>query len=440
MEMSQDLCEKYDIPGPRYTSYPPLPFWDRAPTEQEWWEHWQKAIAIHGAELAVYIHIPFCKKICLYCGLNREECDDEHTIDLYLQSVVKEWQIYQQNLGPLKMIGPHLGGGTPTALNYQQLKFLLKETLKHQGQLGIGASVEADPRTTDSEKLKIFYGHGFRRISFGVQDLNPDIQEIIGRQQSFELLADVYQQARDTGFQEINFDLIYGLPGQNLSHIENTFGLVNKLRPETVAFYSFAYVPHFAANQKNLDKYPLAQGAEKRKLYQAGRELLCSHGYQEIGLDHFGLPTSSLVRAMEEKKLYRSFMGYTEQRAPLLAGLGTSSISTTTLSYIQNQKQIKDYVKSIDSGKLAILKGHILTDQDLQVANIIQNIMCRGESEINFIPQGLQQMVDDQLVTLSEGKIQVLEKGKPFLRNISMLFDHHLLKQASGSTQFSRTI
>jgi oxygen-independent coproporphyrinogen III oxidase len=432
-----ELFEKYDLLGPRYTSYPPVPFWVGPPTEDEWWRQWQQALPRHQNQVALYVHIPFCQKICRYCGLNRQEAENGPIVDQYLQTMLKEWSLYKNKLDPLTLKVLHLGGGTPTFLSIVQMDFFLRELFANTTE--VTSSLEADPRSCSKEKLQLLHNYGFRRLSLGVQDLNPEIQQIIGREQSFALVKEVVEDARKIGFQEINFDLIYGLPGQRHEHIEHTFEMVARLRPDTIAFYSFAYIPHFSSNQQGLETYPIPQGKSKRELYQVGRQILFAQGLHEIGLDHFALPGSSLDKAQREKRLHRSFMGYTEQLSPLLIAIGTSSISSNSFSYVQNNKEIGAYREALENNRLAFNKGHVLTAEDQKVQKIIQDIMCFGEATIDFFPEELREMEKDQMVILSEKKIRVTERGRPFLRNIAMLFDFRM-NQGQKNIQFSRTI
>lgn len=433
--MKQSLIEKYDIQAPRYTSYPPVPYWEKSPSEEEWFQDIEKTFLSKGRSADIYIHIPFCRQICHYCGCNRIASSNNDLMDKYVSTLLLEWEMYGKRLGDFSIASLHLGGGTPTWLKEELLDRLLQGISSAQ----FSGSVEVDPRVTSKNHLKILYKKGLRRLSMGIQDFHPEVQKKIGRIQELETVKNLVLEVREIGFEELNFDLIFGLPSQTEESLTWTFNQVAKLRPDTIAFYSFAYVPHFAKNQSNIDLADVPQGSEKRKLYELGRELLFKNGYIEIGMDHFSLPSSSLAKALREKKLTRSFMGYTVRKAPVLIGLGCSSISSSSLSFIQNEKDISKYSEAIHQGHLSIFKGHKQTDEDLETEKIIQDIMCLGEANIPCSKLiGLDDFLTDQLIQLKGEMLVVTEEGRPFLRNIAYAFDHRAHK--NSRTGFSRTI
>ena len=428
------LIEKYDVAGPRYTSYPPIPYWKGCPDSKQWLKDVDDSLD-SKREVELYLHIPFCRQICHYCGCNRELASADNLS--YLQRLVREFDLYRQSLGKLKITGIHLGGGTPTILSPSEIGFLLDEIARGMNWNLVEGSLEADPRITSCEQLKIFNDYGLRRVSFGVQDFSPEVQQYIGRQQSFEIVRNLTESARSVGFREINFDLIFGLPGQTDISIERTFKDVGKLMPDTIAFYSFAYVPHFASNQKNMPTAKIPQGEAKRRLYERGRMYLAELGYVELGMDHFALSHSVLAQAQQAGKLARNFMGYTVNKAPVLIGLGASAISKSRNIYIQNVKSANEY--QTFQG-FPMLRGHVLSAQDHIVANVISDLMCRGET---IIPHGyqedLKELLDDGLVELNDRKLTVTQVGRTFLRNICMVFDGHL-RDNFAKERFSRTI
>lgn len=436
------LINKYNKPGPRYTSYPPVPFWQTAPSFSNWLDDIRKSFHECTKDVDIYIHIPFCKKICSYCGCNRIVNDDDDLTRRYLSSLINEWKIYIRNLPSFTVKSVHLGGGTPTFLTASQLQFLLENLfLDRLKDKTFEGSFEADPRVTSKSQLLTFYNHGFRRLSLGVQDFDPKVQRAISRIHSFEAVNELVDTAREIGFNQLNFDLIFGLPKQTCETIKDTFYKVGQLMPDTIAFYSFAYVPSFADNQKLLSKDEIPLGVEKRKLYETGKEILFKLGYIELGLDHFVLPTSGLYKAYLDKKLSRNFMGYTIVGASTLIGLGTSSISSSKYSFIQNEKNIDRYCKMISDKQLAIGKGHICNKEDIKVRNIIQDILCRGEANLSDFPMvNLEHFISDKLVTVKNNNLYVTDTGRPFLRNIAMSFDYRLCESSKNKPRFSDTI
>jgi len=433
--MKQRLIEKYDVQAPRYTSYPPVPYWEKAPTSELWFEHIRQTFAQKGRRVDLYIHIPFCRQICHYCGCNRIESSDQGLMRQYVEALKKEWDLYKNELGNFELASLHLGGGTPTWLSVD----LLSSLLGHLFEGKISGSVEVDPRVTTKDHLQLLFEKGISRLSMGIQDFHPDVQKKIGRLQEVSVVEKLLNEARQIGFDEINFDLIFGLPSQTKETLAWTFKQVERLRPETIAFYSFAYVPHFAQNQKMIEITEIPQGSVKRELYEFGREQLFQNAYHEIGMDHFALAHSSLSRALKEKNLTRSFMGYTVRKAPILLALGTSSIASSRLSFIQNEKDINKYIQTVHSGNLPIIKGHVQTEKDLEVERIIQEIMCLGESDIgNVHPEALNDFIHDELIEIKGNILTVTELGRAFLRNIAHVFDHRFSLHSTKG--FSRTV
>lgn len=433
--MKQSLIEKYDIQAPRYTSYPPVPYWEKAPASSEWFGHIAKTFEEKNQSCDLYIHVPFCQQICHYCGCNRIKSSDQDLMRQYVETLLLEWKLYKKNLGDFNIASWHLGGGTPTWLT----PFLLEMLLEGISSRSLSGSVEIDPRVTSEEHLRLLFQKGIRRLSLGIQDFHPEVQKKIGRIQKLELVEELVTLIRTISFEELNFDLIFGLPGQSADSLVWTIEQVTRLRPETIAFYSFAYVPHFAQNQSNINMPDVPQGAFKRRLYELGRELLFKNGYQEIGMDHFALPSSSLATALKNKNLTRSFMGYTVRKAPVLVALGTSAIGSSGLSFIQNEKSIPRYMDLVKAGELPIVKGHIQSLEDLESERIIQEIMCLGETDIGQKrPEALEGFHQDALIKIDGNILVVTETGRPFLRNIAHAFDHRVGKVSSQA--FSRTV
>jgi oxygen-independent coproporphyrinogen-3 oxidase len=445
MSLFCELIDKYDVAGPRYTSYPPVPFWEGPPSESEWISHTEKRFKeVDKREADFYFHIPFCKKLCFYCGCSRKISGDQNEGTVYTDYLLKEIEIYADKIKDFKTNSIHFGGGTPTFLKVRDISRIVETLFSKIPKVNnFAGSFEADPRITTKEQLETFNSFGLKRVSFGIQDMDEKVQKVIGRVQPVEIIRKQTELARKIGFNSINFDLIFGLPEQDIKSIERTFKEVGNLMPETIAFYSYAHVPHFAKNQKVLEKYIIPTGNEKRVLYERGRELLQKLGYIEIGMDHFVLPSSDLYKSYINRTMSRNFMGYTIQDAPVLLSLGVTSISNSGYSFSQNVKEIPEYYAILDQGKLPIKKGHVQTEMDLEIGKIVHGIMCLGTA--NFDDSFKDRLVEfekDGLIKIQENSLEVLEKGRPFLRNISMAFDYRLDKliKSGAKLPFSRTI
>ncbi|GAB4016813.1 MAG: oxygen-independent coproporphyrinogen III oxidase [Bdellovibrio sp.] len=440
----EELIKKYDRHGPRYTSYPPVPLWSGAPSSQDWFNHIKQSLdPIRGADL--YLHIPYCEKLCYYCGCHRVIKKSKNENRRFVNALIREWKLYQQMIPQLKAHSIHLGGGTPTFLLPDELSELL-QALTREYPLELG-SVEVDPRTTSLEHLKVFKQYGLNRLSMGVQDFDPFVQKLINRNQSFELVEKLVQAVRALEFDSLNFDLIYGLPGQTVDGLLASAELVLKLRPDMIAFYSYAHVPWKIANQKLINENLLPAPQEKHRMNTIVREFFLANGYIDIGLDHFALPDSPLGLAKKRNQLLRNFMGHTDKKSNVLIGLGPSSISNSSLSFVQNEKEINSYLEKIESGELPLASGHTHNQIDLEIDRIIQSIMCRGhwnrpKIEMPYqseIQSELAEMEKDGLIVQMGDEFQVTETGKFFLRNISMIYDVRLREQ-KNSQRFSRTI
>jgi oxygen-independent coproporphyrinogen-3 oxidase len=451
--MSNELINKYNVAGPRYTSYPTVPYWDNSPDSQHWMALVNDTfVSSNDKGISLYVHLPFCESLCTYCGCNTR-ITVNHSVELpYIQTVLKEWKMYLDNFPSRPRIKEiHLGGGTPTFFSVENLKLLIDgildgADLADDYELGF----EGHPNYTKVEQLELLFDLGFRRVSFGVQDFDPKVQYIIHREQSVAQVELVTREARRIGYTSINYDLIYGLPLQTLQSITDTIEQVRRLRPDRIAFYSYAHVPWVKPGQRRFTDNDLPSGEEKRALYEKGRELLQESGYVEIGMDHFSLQTDSLHQATMKKELHRNFMGYTTNDTKLLIGLGVSSIGDSWTGFAQNVKVFEQYVKLVEEGKLPIFKGHILTQTDLYLRRHILNIICNFETEwslsdkhVNFIHEALSrlsEMEDDGLVIIQPQKLLVTEKGRAFIRNICMAFDARLWEKQPEAMIFSSTV
>ncbi len=440
-----NLVKKYNKAVPRYTSYPAYPHWDNPPSYKQWLEelHSHKKLNVD-----LYMHIPYCQSLCTYCGCTRTISRDLNKGMDYTSLLLDEWELYQNELPQLVIDSFHLGGGTPTFLKPEYLKVLL-ENLSSRFSPHVVGAVEIDPRVTNDFHINVLKDFGVNRFSLGIQDFDSKVQKACNRIQPVSMVEKVVKKLRSTGMAEINFDLIYGLPLQNKRSIQETIRNVKSLCPDTIALYGYAHVPWRSKAQKSLERYSIPHGEEKRALYEISKELLYDAGYREIGLDHFALESNELYRAYKDKSLKRTFMGYTSKSAPVTLGLGASAISSTERFFVQNEKDIDLYAENLKKGFYPIHHGHQLSLKDQECAKVIQNIMCQGNADFSTllechsqkenmkILEALSEMQEDGLLILENESLVVTEKGKPFLRNICLPFDH---RKDSGNGKFSSSI
>lgn len=450
MEISTELIARYDKPVPRYTSYPTVPAWKSDSLTLTAWKNSVRQAFAQSPDISLYIHLPFCDKLCTYCGCNKKITNNHGVEEPYIHAVLREWSYYLEILGSAPRIREiHLGGGTPTFFSPENLRILIQSILSSaQPSASPECSVEVHPVVTTEAHLKALAELGFTRLSAGIQDFDPEVQRLINRIQSPEQTAHVIQTARQLGFSAVNVDIIYGLPRQTQESIRMTLSEVLKMRPERIAFYSYAHVPWKSPGQRLYDERDLPVGLEKRQLYELGRTILLEAGYQDIGMDHFALPQDPLLLAAEAGQLHRNFMGYTTAPEALLIGLGASAISDSGTAFFQNEKDIKKYQQIIEEGRLPYLVGHLLSHEDIRVRRQIQDLMCQGYSSDALIGldtnrlQGLKQMETEGILTLSETGIQLTETGKPFLRNVCSWIDRYYGTEVSTTVQpvFSKAL
>ncbi|GGK56655.1 MULTISPECIES: oxygen-independent coproporphyrinogen III oxidase [Flavobacteriaceae] len=451
----KNLIQKYNIPGPRYTSYPTVPFWDKDGIAQQDWERTVKKSFDESNEIegiSLYIHLPFCESLCTFCACHKKITKRHEVEEPYLETVLKEWDLYCDLLVERPKIREiHLGGGTPTYFSSENLKKLINGIFKRADKFEtFDFSYEGHPNHTTEEQLQTLYDLGSRRNSFGIQDYDPIVQKAIHRIQSFEQVKRVNDLSRKIGYESISHDLIFGLPFQTEESIRNTIKNTIALKPDRIAYYSYAHVPWIkGVGQRGFDENDLPKDSEKRHLYELGKQLFFDNGYVEIGMDHFALPSDSLHKAMESRKLHRNFMGYTAGKTELMIGLGMSSISDSWYAFAQNEKTIEDYTEKVNQGIIPIFRGHLLTETDLIIRKHILNLMCNLETEWkigldsevkNEIVNRLQEIIDDGLIEVSSTKITVKEEGRMFVRNICMAFDLRLLENRPETRVFSMTI
>ena len=450
-----ELLYKYNVPVPRYTSYPTVPYWkdtmDKKAWAEEFGSRFQKLNSRDG--ISLYLHLPFCESLCTYCGCNKKITTNHSVEEQYMQAIIHEWHLYRTVMGESPIIREiHLGGGTPTFFSPKNLARLINAIFekslihpKHE------FSIEGHPNNTTPKHLETLYNLGFRRISYGVQDNDSTVQRVINRIQPFENVKAATENARKAGFTSVNFDLIYGLPLQTMESMQRTLEQSISLRPDRVAFYSYAHVPWTSRGQRLFDENDLPDADLKMKLYQLGKKMFAEAGYHDVGMDHFALPEDELYKASKAGKLHRNFMGYTTQNSAMLLGLGVSSISDAGTAFAQNEKTLANYYQAIANNELAVAKGYFLSDEDVAFRKYILDISCKGKTTFqlqhmellkNFTFPELKKFQDDGLIEWSATGVQVTPLGKNFTRNICSAFDLHLLhdREKKEKPIFSKAI
>jgi oxygen-independent coproporphyrinogen-3 oxidase len=453
--MSNSLIQKYNIPGPRYTSYPTVPYWQEETFSKSLWiESVKKQFNLSNSSegLSLYIHLPFCESLCTFCGCHKRITKRHEVENPYIWAILKEWHLYLDIFHKKPIIKEiHLGGGTPTFFSAENLRNLITGILdKSELAKDFEFSFEGHPNNTTKEHLQTLYDLGFRRVSFGVQDYSEKIQKAIHRIQPYQQVAKVTLWAKEIGYTSVNHDLVFGLPFQTLENVIDTIEKTNALNPDRLAFYSYAHVPWIKGNgQRGFADEDVPKDDQKRQLYEEGKKLLSLNGFEEIGMDHFAKSTDGMYHAFNAGKLNRNFMGYTTTNTRLLIGLGMSSISDSWFGFAQNEKDLESYYKAIENNELPVFKGHALNEEDLIIRQHILNIMCRFEtafddannfSELNDVLDSLEEMQNDGLLIIDNNKLMVTEKGKAFVRNICMAFDLRLLRNKPSTKVFSMTV
>ncbi|GGZ38646.1 coproporphyrinogen-III oxidase [Echinicola pacifica] len=444
-----DLIEKYNQPLPRYTSYPSVSLWEDNIKEGEWIKLVRKSYDDFGNEegLNLHLHFPYCESLCTYCGCTKQNTSDHGKEISYIEALKKEWDAYLKHLPEKpKLASIHLGGGSPTFFSAEHLKEVISYIQATSTPLNDAQySLKGHPNTTSYEHLLALSELGFKRISFGIQDFDPSVQQAIHRIQPFKTVREASYLARLTGFTSINFDLIYGLPHQTPESIIHTMEQVGTLRPERIAFYSYAHMPSSFPAQKRYENH-LPPGEMKQLLYKVGRKTLQRLGYQEIGMDHFALPVDELLKAKQQGTLHRNFMGSTTHSARMLLGLGNNAISDIHYAYAQNPKMVDDYKKTVMEGKFSPGKTHLLHNEDHEIRNIILKMICLEKVKLNEGPlsmdliRRLQDMQKDGIITIKDGWVELTAIGKPYLRNVCAAFDKRLQEGKTKTYVFSRAI
>ncbi|EAS40784.1 oxygen-independent coproporphyrinogen III oxidase [Photobacterium profundum] len=448
----QALIEKYNYSGPRYTSYPTALEFHEAFTPAEF----DMACAQYpDRKLSLYIHIPFCHKLCYYCGCNKIITRHQHKADQYLDALEQEIRQRASLLGDRQVSQLHWGGGTPTFLTKKQasrLMALLRDQFSFDADAEI--SIEVDPREIELDILDHLRGEGFNRLSIGVQDFNKEVQKLVNREQDEEFIVAMVQRAKDLGFRSTNLDLIYGLPKQNRELFAETLQQVLKMKPGRLSVFNYAHMPSLFAAQRKIKDDQLPSANEKLGILQDTIATLTGAGYQFIGMDHFALPDDELAVAQRNGVLHRNFQGYATQGDCDLLGMGVSAISMIGDCYAQNQKELKTYYSDVQEKRQALWKGVSLDADDLLRREVIKALICNFQLDMKDIEQRfnltfneyfaedlglLKTFINDELVTIDGQFIHVELKGRLLIRNICMCFDKYLRDRARQQ-QFSRVI
>jgi oxygen-independent coproporphyrinogen-3 oxidase len=451
IENQSELFKKYDIPAPRYTSYPTVPYWSENPTTAQWVEELKKTFHDPAMTWSMYLHIPFCETLCTFCGCNTSITKDHGREEPYIALLHQEWQNYLAQVPEIRnrpLVQMHLGGGTPTFFSAANLKRLLEPIFKDVKTIGTGfeGSIEVDPRRTHRDHLAVLRDFGFTRVSMGVQDFNPEVQRLVNRIQPKDITEKLTFEAREMGYESVNFDLIYGLPKQTPQSIREMAELTVQMRPDRIALYSFALVPWIKPAQRLFKDEDLPAGAEKRELYEISRAILLDAGYIEIGMDHFAWPTDSLAVSDQKGSLHRNFMGYTDRRTEVLLGLGVSSISETPGCFHQNEKVLPVFERRVKAGEIPTLRGHLLSQEDRVRREQILRLMTLWEVELESDEQAskvaeiLAPLIQDQLAEINGRNLKLTPQGRPFLRNACMALDERLRRQMPNTKVFSQSV
>ncbi len=455
LPLTAELLERFDKPGPRYTSYPTAVEFTADFSEADYRKALSRTARRRGP-LSLYTHLPFCEQRCLYCACNVVITSRQEVAAAYLQRLEREIAMVAPLLGERREVGQfHLGGGTPTYYAPEVLASLMRTYREYFRFLPEAeVAVELDPRVTTREHLETLAREGFNRLSFGVQDFDPRVQEAVQRIQSYEATAELVQVARELGMNAINVDLIYGLPQQTPASFAQTLQQTLALRPARLAVYSFAYVPWLKPHQRRLDEAAMPKGRKKLELLVLARERLLAAGYVAIGMDHFALPDDELARAQVAGTLQRNFMGYTTARADDLVGFGLSAIGSVGGAFAQNHKKLKRYYAAIDEGRLPTERGVRLSNDDLIRAHVIREWMCNLrldffelERRFGIVPQAYFAQELAALAEFEEGFVRRSPRGlvagplgRLFPRNVAMVFDRYRQRDASTRPRFSRTV
>lgn len=453
-----ELLKKYDVPGPRYTSYPTVPAWHESvkPTDYA-----QNLSSIRGEEpLSLYFHLPFCEQLCHFCGCLQVITKDHSRSRSYVEVLLKEMDLVISNLknSDRHVSQIHFGGGTPNFLQPEELSLILKKIRGHFHILpNTEIAIEMHPRTSTPKFCDNLKKEGFNRISLGVQDFDDHVQKLIHRFQTYDQTKDMVEYLRTLGFDHFNFDLIYGLPGQTLKKFADTLEKTLSLKPNRLAVYSYAHVPWVRPVQRAFDDKDLPTPETKLKLFELALGFFSQHGFHLIGMDHFAVEQDELFKALKNKSIHRNFMGYSTRADAHQIGFGVSSISYVNGNYFQNQKKLPDYETAITQNGLATFRGHVLNEDDRIRRDLITELLCARLLDIprfekkhgiefqKYFSRELNLMknfIDDELLTISHDSLNVTHNGLLAVRNIAMCFDKYLddIKRTAANPVFSRTV
>ena len=455
--ITPDLLTRFDVPGPRYTSYPTADRFVEAFTEADYLQALElRRATVRPQPLSLYVHIPFCESLCYYCACNKIITKHKSRAAEYLQYLTREVDLHVQHLGAGHSVSQlHLGGGTPTFLSDDELRQLMA-MLRRNFQLVPGGeySVEVDPRTVSVARLQVLAELGFNRLSFGVQDFDPAVQKAVHRIQPAQQVFDLVAAARDIGFESVNVDLIYGLPQQTPESFDRTLVQVNQLRPDRIALYAYAHLPERFKPQRRIHAAELPPAAGKVAMLARSMDALMAAGYVYVGMDHFALPDDALAVAKRQGRLHRNFQGYSTQPDCDLIALGVSAIGRVGATFSQNAKTMEEYCDALDNGHLPIVRGLALTRDDLIRRAVIMSLMCQGQVQFESMDlawlidfkqyfaaelQMLDAMQDQGLVRITPNSVDVTAMGWFFVRGVAMVFDRYL-QQDRNRSRFSKII
>lgn len=450
------LIARYDVPGPRYTSYPTALQFTPQFGPDDYRTLWRNDSAT-DTPLSLYVHIPFCENICYYCACNKVVTRQREQARQYLDYLEREIQLQSTVVGDRRPVMQlHWGGGTPTYLSGAEQTELMHALASHfqlQDNERREYAIEVDPRTVDRDALALLKGLGFNRLSFGVQDFDERVQRAINRIQTPQQVAQLVDAARGFGFASLSFDLIYGLPHQSTVSLQRTLQQVIELSPDRIACYNYAHLPARFPSQRAIGRHTLPTAAEKLAMLAQVFDQLGAAGYRHIGMDHFVRESDELARAQTGGRLQRNFQGYSTSHAQDLVGLGVSAIGSTPLGYAQNAKQLPDYYQRLDAGELPIERGLHLNDDDRIRRHVIMAIICNLALELDSLPAlfgvhfddyfqheqvSLARLATDGLITLDGQRLTVTAAGRYLLRNICMVFDRYLA--ATPQPHYSRAL
>lgn len=457
--VSDDLLRRFDVPGPRYTSFPTADRFVEAFTADEYAQalnQRRSGLAARSLPLSIYLHIPFCESLCYFCACNKIITRHHEKAVPYLRYLTREVDLHTQQIGLGQAISQlHLGGGSPTFLSDDELGDLMT-MLRRSFQFAAGGeySVEIDPRTMNAARLDTLAGLGFNRLSFGVQDFDTAVQKAVHRVQPADQVFAQVEAARARGFESVNVDLIYGLPRQSPESFERTLEQIKALRPDRIALYAYAHLPERFKPQRRIDAAHLPTAAAKVAMLSRSLTVLRDAGYVYVGMDHFALPDDALAIAKRQGRLHRNFQGYSAQPDCDLIGLGVSSIGRIGATYSQNAKTMEEYCNLLDHGRFPVVRGLALSRDDLIRRAVIMSIMCQGQVQFESINlaylvdcksyftkelSDLEELVEQGLVSMDEGGIQVSADGWFFVRAVAMVFDRYLQSDRTRA-RFSKII